>query len=143
MKKPFDLTPVTMPVVSTSLPVHGEETPLPWIWLILNSVGTAFGGLPLLRGAGAPVEKSPPLSSVSWAPLLFRSAAVVFESVAVGPAPSKQVALAPKPTKSMMPALGHAPLNAAAPLTSATFPLVADIAMVPVASGGGRVVVPP
>jgi hypothetical protein len=38
-------------------------------------------GLDSVRGAGAPAMKSAELLSVSWHPLTFRSAAVVFESV--------------------------------------------------------------
>ncbi len=96
---------------------------------------------PVLRGDGAPVEKSAALLSVSVQPLASRRAAVVFVSAGVA-VPSKQLA-APNPMRSITPAVGQAPLNAAVPLTSATFPVVALIAIVPVASGGGRLTVPP
>ena len=63
-------------------------------------------------------------------------------SVAVA-VPSEQFAL-PKPTRSTtVPPVGQAPLSSVVELTSATFPAVALIAIVPVASGAGRLVVPP
>ena len=59
-----------------------------------------FAGEWLLRGVGEPTRKSPALLSVSVQPPSFRSAAVVFAIVAVGPLPSKQVMALPYPTKS-------------------------------------------
>ena len=117
----------------------GEANPMPE-----GSVGIpgwqATAGEELFRGAGLPRVKSLELSFVSVQPLPLRIAAVVFESTSVGPLPSKQFAL-PKPTKSV--ALGHVPVSAAVESTRATFPLVADIVIVPVASGVGRLTVPP
>jgi hypothetical protein len=73
-----------------------------------------------------------------------RTAAVVFESVAVG-LPSEQVAALPKPTRSirlgLVAIVGH-PVNAVVVFASATFPAVALNASEPVASGVGRFVVP-
>ena len=43
------------------------------------------------RGLGAPTVKSALFESVSWQPLIFRSAAVVFDKVGVG-APSNMLA---------------------------------------------------
>src|SRR5258706_332737 len=71
---------------------------------------------PVLRGDGAPVEKSDALLSVSVQPLASRRAAVVFVSAGVA-VPSKQLA-PPNPMRSITPAVGQAPLNAAVPLTS-------------------------
>ena len=100
-------------------------------------------GAALLRGCGATTEKSAALLSVSVQPLAARSAAVVFDRHRVGAA-SKQLAVGPNPTRSMIvPPTGQAPLSAVVLLTSATFPAVPDIAIVPVASGVGRFVVPP
>jgi hypothetical protein len=61
----------------------------------------------------------------------------------VGPEPSKQLGVVPKPTKSTLPGAGHAPERAAVVETSATFPAAADSAIVPVASGVGSAAVPP
>src|SRR5215471_10163281 len=49
----------------------------------------------VLPGAGAPAIKSEALLSVSVHPLPARSVAVVLESVAAPPLPSKQLAVAP------------------------------------------------
>ena len=97
----------------------------------------------VLRGLGAPVAKSDALLSVSVQPPAARRAAVVF----VRPAatlPSKQLAV-PYPRKSTtLPANGQPlPLSAVVAFTSATLPVVALIAMAPVASGVGRPLVPP
>src|ERR1044071_1633877 len=54
----------------------------------------------VLRGLGIPTAKSAALASVSVQPLAVRRAAVVLLSVGVGPGPSKQFAVDPKPTKS-------------------------------------------
>src|SRR4051794_9181748 len=94
---------------------------------------------PTGRGLGAPTLKSAALLSVSVSPPPCRIAAVVLESVGVG-AVSAQFA-APKPTRST--AVGQAPLSAVVDATSATLPAVADIAMLPVASGPGKSSVPP
>ena len=75
-------------------------------------------------------------------PLLERNAAVVLVSAETG-AVSEQLAV-PKPTKSMICApVGQAPVSAVVELTKATLPLVALMAIVPVASGVGSDVVPP
>jgi hypothetical protein len=103
---------------------------------------TAAKGNALLRGFGALTVKSEALLSVSTLPFPFRRAAVVLLNVGVG-AVSEQLAL-PKPTKSTMLALvGHAPIKAVELFTSATLPAVALNAIVPDASGVGRLVVPP
>src|ERR1051325_10272408 len=100
----------------------------------------------VFRGLGAPAEKSLLLASVSIQPPPPRSAAVVFESDPNG-APSEHVVPAPPyPIVSMTVApVGHAvPLvMVVCVLISTTLPAVADIAIVPVASGDGNAVVPP
>src|SRR4051812_47933279 len=52
-------------------------------------------GRVLLRGMGPSAKKSPALLLVSWQPSTFLVAARRFVRVAVGPVPSKQVALLP------------------------------------------------
>src|SRR5437763_9087545 len=65
----------------------------PFAGVVLATVG-AVSPLQLkvgerrFRGVGAPATKSLALLSVSWQPLLLRSAAVVFERVGAGAAPS-------------------------------------------------------
>jgi hypothetical protein len=99
----------------------------------------ALVGEEVLRGFGASAVKSVALLSVSVQPLAPRRTAVVLLGAAVGAEPSKQFAVVPYPTKSMMLApVGHDPVNAVWLLTKATFPAVADIAMIPVASGVGK-----
>ena len=106
-----------------------------------------FTALAVFRGFGAPVEKSALLLSVSVHPFPARNAAVVLVRVGVGPAPSNASAPDPKPTKSLMAAdvqLFDAPhVNAVVFVTRATFPDVAAIGMFPVASGVGKLEVPP
>jgi len=101
----------------------------------------------VLRGLGAPAAKSVELLSVSVAPSATRSTAVVFDGAGVGPVPSKQFAVAPKPAKSTsdgVPAVtGHPIVSAVVVERSATLPAVPLIAIVPVASGVGSGVVPP
>ena len=85
---------------------------------------------------------------MSIQPPLFLKSAVVLPGAGAGPEPSKQkldvAAVLPYPTRSRMFALvGHAPESAVVPKTSATFPVVADKAIVPLASGVGKSIVPP
>jgi hypothetical protein len=69
----------------------------------------------------------------------FLKSAVVALGAGAGPLPSKQLAVVPYPTRSMMLAPdGHAPDKAVVVLTNATLPAVAAIAIVPVASGVGN-----
>jgi hypothetical protein len=101
-----------------------------------------------LRGFGAEIRESAALSFVSMHPPDCLNSAVVLPGAGAGPTPSKQklsvAAVPPYPTRSMMLILeGHAPESAVAPKTSATFPVVAAIAIVPLASGVGKLVVPP
>ena len=95
------------------------------------------------RGVGLPVEKSTELLSLSVQPLPARLADVVFVSTDAGDV-SEQFA-APYPIKSTTVAPnGHpVPVKAVVLFTKATLPAVADMAMLPVASGVGRLVVPP
>src|SRR6266516_8102193 len=92
-----------------------------------------------LRGLGAVTVKSAALLSVSAAPAPLRSAAVMLERFGVG-LPSYEDAVDPYPTKSFTAgwvAQPVAQVSAVALVTSATLPAVADIAVVPVASGVG------
>src|SRR3970040_740600 len=61
--------------------------------LKLNSESHGFNGLAVLRGAGAPAEKSAALLSVSVQPFPTRTAAVVLLKVGAAPVPSKKLAL--------------------------------------------------
>src|SRR5262245_36838421 len=111
-----------------------------------SSCGTQdCAGDALLRGWGAPVTKSAPLLLVSVQPAKPRSAAVVLPGAGAGPPPSKQSALGPYPTKSVTVATNGQPLpvSKVPSLTSATLPAVADIAMLPTASGRGSSSEPP
>jgi hypothetical protein len=99
--------------------------------------------LALLRGFGVTAVKSAALLSESAQPSAFLMTALVALGAGAR-APSKQFAVEPKPTKSTTdPPVGHEPVSAAVVLVSATLPAVADICVVPVASAGGRSVVPP
>src|SRR5436305_2146870 len=110
-----------------------------------GEVDTTVGGVVSmpddeLVGEGLPTEKSALLLFVSC-PAMVRCADVVLLNVGVA-APSKQLA-EPYPTKSTADALGHVPDNKVVELTRATLPVVALIAILPVASGVGRLEVPP
>ena len=74
-------------------------------------------------------------------PLPALKCAVVLERAAATE-PSKQLAV-PKPIKSIVLAQGHEPLKRVVLFTNAIFAAVADIAITPVASGVGKLVVPP
>src|SRR5579883_767993 len=108
--------------------------------------GAAAQGLVVLvfRGFGCRAEKSPALLPVSVQPPAARKAAVVLLKVVVGPLPLKQFVPLPNPTKSTMgPPVGQAPESRVPLFTSATFPAVALMLMLPLASGVGRFVFPP
>ena len=110
---------------------------------VLLGVGVLGG---VLRGFGALTVKSALLLFVSVAPFPFRSAAVVLLKVAVGPLPSKQLAAAPNPTRSMTvaPAGQLVPLVMSVfVLSKTTLPAVALMGIVPTALGVGSGVVPP
>ena len=98
----------------------------------------------LLRGLGVPDVKSAELLSVSVQPPSARWTAFVFEGAGAA-APSEQVVPDPKPTKSTTVAPNGQPLPdmAVVVLTTATLPAVALMLMLPVASGVGRLFVPP
>ena len=106
-----------------------------------SAPGQTCIGVALLRGAGAPVEKSTDRSCVYAHPASPRIAASVLLSVAVVFAP-QSLAVVPKLTASTAPA-GHAPESAVVDDASATLPAVAPIAIVPIASGVGNATVPP
>lgn len=100
-------------------------------------------GLAVFLGKGEAAEKSVELLSLSVHPLPALKIALVLEGAGVGPLPSKQLTVVPKPTKSITPVVGQEPLRATVLLTRATLPAVAAIAIVPMASGVGNEVVPP
>src|SRR3954452_3837472 len=101
-------------------------------------------GEPVLRGFGAPVAKSEAFWFESVQPPAARRTALVLLGAGVGPVPSKQFAVDAQPTKSAMFALlGQGPVCAVVTLASRTLPAVADMLIVPVASGVGSGVVPP
>src|SRR5262245_19447706 len=114
----------------------------------IANVGTGgevqpLNGAPEFLGFGRPARKSAELLSVSMQPLLRRRTAVVLPGAAVGPAPSKQSAFEPYPTKSMIDELAGQPPERGTPLeTSATFPAPAAIEIDPTTSGA-RLTVPP
>jgi hypothetical protein len=120
-------------------------------WLlgeVQDGVVQIFVGELEFRGFGVSAVKSAELLSVSVQPLLFLIAAVVLLNVGAAPVPSKQLAPlvpVPTPTKSIIEALasGHTTVKAVELLTRAILNIVADIAMVPVASGVGKFAVPP
>src|SRR5438874_1095623 len=88
------------------------------------------------------VVSGEPPASVTPLPSFFLNTTVVLPGAGVGPLPSKH-AVAPKPTLSTTVApLGHEVPDGMSVLTlsSATFPAVPLIAMLPVASGVGRLV---
>ena len=101
-------------------------------------------GEALFLGLGDPVAKSAALLLVSVQPLLPLNTDVVLLGEGVTPNPSKQFVHVPNPTKSIiLPPVGQLPVNAVVELTNATLPAVPDMLMVPVASGVGKLVVPP
>ena len=95
-----------------------------------------FKAVDVFLGLGSPAEKSDELLLLSVHPAFALITALVLEGAVVAPAPSKQFAV-PKPTKSTTPIVGQLPLSAVLLFTSATLPVVADIAIEPVASGAG------
>lgn len=110
---------------------------VPAVELAERGNGHTFKAELLFLGFGVAVEKFVELLLESVHPFAALKTAKVAEGAAVGPVPSKQFAVVPKPTKSITPDVGHAPVNAVVLETKATLPAVADIAIVPVASGVG------
>src|ERR1035437_7879312 len=101
-------------------------------------VGTQkWAGDDELRGAEVATEKSASLLSVSVQPPPARNITVVLLPPEDGVV-SAQFAL-PYPRKStIVPPVGHAPVNAVLVFVTATFPDVALMLVVPVVSGVGR-----
>ncbi len=143
---------------STVVLLSVERKPLPWMsWMVFGpgwqagSAGVAAqsttGGVTGPRGAfgvGASTVKSAALFPVLDAAEL-RWSDVVFDGVGAGPAPAKSVAV-PYPTKSTTPATASQSdehVREVVLFTSATLPAVADMGMVPIASGAGSGVEPP
>src|SRR5438270_9979325 len=86
--------------------------------------------------------KSALFASVSVQPLPLRVVELVLSEAPPAAVPSEQFA-DPQPTKSLIaPPVGQEPESAVVLETSATLPLLADMLMLPVASGVGRLVVP-
>src|SRR2546423_5611507 len=141
IQKPLLSLAVTMPGMPvTALPRYGERWPVLWISWIRRLAPEAES-----RGFGAVTVKSAALSSVSVAPAPLRRAAVVLDRFGVG-AVSDEDAVDPYPMKSLTPAAVPQPVeqvSAVAFVTRATFPAVADRAVVPLASGVGRGAPPP
>lgn len=75
----------------------------------------------------------------------LRSIEFVLDGAVAGPVPLKPLAVVPNPTKSITEVLaeGLVPVSAMVELQRATLPAVALMAIVPVASGVGKLVVPP
>jgi len=112
--------------------------------LIVGPVGPPPGELEF-RGFGVPVSKSLELLLESVSPAAFLMIAVVLLGAGAAPEPSKIKTPEPAPTKSTTPD-AFAALDAAKALvllTNATLKAVPDIPMVPVASGVGKLAVPP
>ena len=104
-----------------------------------------FKAVAVFLGFGNAAAKSAALLLLSVQPFAHRKTAFVFDGAGVGPLPSKQFAVVPKPTKST----SVTPEGQLVPDTiktfvfsNATFPAVPLIAIVPDASGVGRGVVP-
>src|SRR3954447_4467557 len=93
------------------------------------------GAAAVLRGFGAAALKSEALLFVSTQPLLARNTALVLLGAGVGPLPSKQLAVVPKPARSRRP-VGQ-PVSADVVDTSATLPAVPAMAIAPLASADG------
>ena len=75
----------------------------------------------------------------------LRSIEFVLDGAVAGPVPLKPLAVVPNPTKSITEVLaeGLVPVSAMVELQRATLPAVALMAIVPVASGVGKLAVPP
>jgi hypothetical protein len=131
---PVKFAPAMVTLVPT-VPLVGEK---------LLMLGAGVPPVALLRGFTVPVVKSAALLSVSVAPFPARKSEAVADGAGAAPVPSNASAV-PYPTKS---ATFAAPAGLSTAKTvvvdvTATLPAVADIEIVPVASGVGRLVVPP
>jgi len=137
-----DVPPVAETVTVVVPPKHEMK---PEEELAERGVEHTLKVLEVFLGFGVLAEKLEALLFVSVQPFPALNTEVVFDGAGVGPVPSKQLAAPPKPTKSITPTVGHEPVRAVVLFTKATFPTVALIAIVPVASGVGSVtpLVPP
>lgn len=139
MNVPVPVYGAVPPVAETVTVVEPPKQPMvPDVELAESGIGHTFRAEVLFLGLGVAVEKLAELLLESVHPFAALKMASVAEGAGVGPVPSKQLAVVPKPTKSITPTVGHAPVNAVVFETNATLPTVADIAIVPVASGVGR-----
>lgn len=156
-QKPRDEPKVRVAVTTPVTPLtfwsfSGESRVVPWMSWIFAGVPGSPGPVPppvvspaALVGVGSPTVKSAALSSVS-ARVVPRATDVALVGAAVG-LPSRTVA-APNPTRSLTrvsaaQSAAVLQVSAVVPETRAIVPAVADIAIVPVASGAGRATVPP
>ena len=127
-------------VVPPAITVEGLLDPLPDGFV---GVAQVFVAEEVFLGVGDAAAKSALLLSVSVQPPPVRMSAVVVLGAGAFAPPSLQLAVEPYPTKSTIDALaGQAPDEAVVVLMSATFPAVALIAIVPVASAVGRLFTP-
>jgi hypothetical protein len=110
---------------------------VPAVELADNGIGQTLKADALFLGFGVAVAKLLELLLESVHPFAALNTASVADGAAVGPVPSKQFAVVPKPTKSITPAVGQDPESAVVLETNATFPPLADMAIVPVASAVG------
>jgi hypothetical protein len=126
------------PVIVTLVPI------VPLVGEKLVMLGAGVPPVARFLGLTAPVAKSAALLSVSVAPLPARKSEAVFDGAGAAPEPSKASAV-PKPMKSTTFAVptGLSTVNTVVVLVRAIFPAVADIEIVPVASGVGKLCVPP
>jgi len=125
---------------ASAITVEGLLDPLPDGFV---GVAQVFVAEEVFLGVGDAAAKSVLLLSVSVQPPPARMSAVVVLGAGAFAPPSLQLAVEPYPTKSTIDALaGQAPDEAVVVLMSATFPAVALIAIVPVASAVGRLFTP-
>src|SRR5258706_9155287 len=98
--KPVLVGPVPGVTVTVSRVVPPARTELGLAAHVPRGLPQPFNEDAVFRGLGATAVKSAELLSVSVQPAPALSAAVVLDSVGVGPTPSKQLVPTPKPTKS-------------------------------------------
>jgi hypothetical protein len=108
--------------------------------VVQKFVGEAeFLGVIVLPGV-----KSAELTCVSWHPFKALVIHVEFEGAGAELDPSEQLAVVPKPTKSitLLP-VGHVPDKAVVEFTNAILPAVPAMKIVPIWSGVGNAIDPP
>jgi hypothetical protein len=95
MKKPLNRTPVTMPVVVTTLPTIGDELPGPWMSWTGMTVTSSFAMVPV------------PVASIGVAPTTFATVRVNVSlgSVVVSPFTSTDTVVPVWPARMVKGAL--------------------------------------